>query len=402
MVGLALEGGGARGAFHMGAVKALLEEGYEFNGIAGTSIGAINGAIIAQGDFEAGYKLWETMDNSLLFDIEEAQVQKILDRKIDRSAIVYLTAKIREVIDNKGVDTSKIRTVLESIIDEEKLRRSDIDLGIVTVSVTDLKPLELFKEDIPQGKIIDYLMASANFPVFKIEPIDGKFYIDGAFYDNCPVNLLAGRGYTKVVAIRTLGPGKLRKVEGDNVEVTTVLPSENLGRILNFDSDIIQTNLKMGYFDTLRVTRKLIGKKYYVEPVDKELFFHILAAVPEETVLAIREILGLPEMDRRRLLFEHILPELSRLIELPHTASYQDIVIGLLEGVAEDHGIDRFKVRTLNGFVEEIKGMEQRQHSQQGEDAKLKSLLNTIFSSETVLRQAANELLDAFRPEQFA
>ena len=42
----ALEGGGARGAFHMGVVKAFLEEGYEIGGITGTSIGALNGAIV--------------------------------------------------------------------------------------------------------------------------------------------------------------------------------------------------------------------------------------------------------------------------------------------------------------------------------------------------------------------
>lgn len=58
MLGLALEGGGAKGAYHMGVVKAYFEEGYYFDGVVGTSIGALNGAIIAQGDFELGYELW--------------------------------------------------------------------------------------------------------------------------------------------------------------------------------------------------------------------------------------------------------------------------------------------------------------------------------------------------------
>ena len=59
MIGLALEGGGARGAFHMGVVKAFLEEGYEIGGITGTSIGALNGAIIVQGSFEEGTDMGE-------------------------------------------------------------------------------------------------------------------------------------------------------------------------------------------------------------------------------------------------------------------------------------------------------------------------------------------------------
>ena len=61
MLGLALEGGGAKGAFHIGAVKALLENGYEFDGVVGTSIGAFNGALISQGDFEKAYDLWINM-----------------------------------------------------------------------------------------------------------------------------------------------------------------------------------------------------------------------------------------------------------------------------------------------------------------------------------------------------
>ena len=58
MLGVALEGGGARGAFHVGAIKALLEEGYEIDGVVGTSIGAFNAAMIAQGDFEKCFEMF--------------------------------------------------------------------------------------------------------------------------------------------------------------------------------------------------------------------------------------------------------------------------------------------------------------------------------------------------------
>ncbi|HMM69555.1 MAG TPA: patatin-like phospholipase family protein, partial [Gudongella oleilytica] len=52
MYGLVLEGGGAKGSYHVGVYKALLEEGIPIGGVAGTSIGALNGAMIVQGDFE--------------------------------------------------------------------------------------------------------------------------------------------------------------------------------------------------------------------------------------------------------------------------------------------------------------------------------------------------------------
>ena len=106
--------GGVKGAFQIGAVKALLEEGYEFGGIAGTSIGALNGAIIAQGDFEAGYKLWEDMDAALLFDIEETQYKKLIDRRIDKELLLKLAARMGEIIENKGIDTTKMRQVVKA------------------------------------------------------------------------------------------------------------------------------------------------------------------------------------------------------------------------------------------------------------------------------------------------
>lgn len=58
MYGIALEGGGTKGAYHMGAVKAILECGFDIGAVVGTSIGAFNAAVIAQGDFEKLYKRW--------------------------------------------------------------------------------------------------------------------------------------------------------------------------------------------------------------------------------------------------------------------------------------------------------------------------------------------------------
>jgi len=355
MLGLALEGGGVKGAFHMGAVKAYFDEGYYFDGITGTSIGALNGAIIAQGDFEIGYQWWQRMDTSFLFDIDQIQIQKFLNRKIDKDVLSYMFSKIKDIFENRGLDTKKIRETLNNIVVEEKLRRSKIDFGLVTVSVSDLKPLELYKEDIPYGKLVDYLMASANFPAFKIEPIEGKFYIDGGFYDNCPINLLIRKGYKEVIAIRTLGIGLTRKLEDADVKVTNIIPSGDLGMVLNFDQNLIQTNLRMGYFDTMRVIRGLKGRNYYIEPVDNDSIFNSLLSVSEDAIYEMGRIMHLPQMEPKRLLFEQVLPALSRMLGFSATSTYQDILLGVLEHMAEENGIEKYKIWSLLSFLEAIK-----------------------------------------------
>lgn len=401
MLGLALEGGGAKGAYHMGAVKAYREEGYVFDGVAGTSIGAINGAMIAQGDFDAAYRMWENMDNSLLFDIEEMQMEKILNRHFDWDSLSFLKDRIRAIIENRGLDTSKIRGILNEIIDEEKLRQSKVDLGIVTVSLSDLEPVELFKEDIPKGKLVDYIMASANVPIFKIEPIDSKYFIDGAFYDNCPINLLVRKGYKDIIAVRTLGLGLHRKVEDEDVNLTTLIPSENLGMVLNFDNSVIQVNLKMGYFDAMRVIKNLVGTKYYIDPSGCDLILRSLWNIPEESVYKIGTSMALPKMEPRRLLFEKIFPELFKLLELPAAASYQDVVVGVLEYAAVDQGIDRFAIRTLVEFIAELHNESNGAPSaEEGNTPPLRTRLAARFAKQTVLTEVAKEFISVLKREQ--
>ena len=405
MLGLALEGGGAKGAFHMGAVKALLEEGYHFDGVAGTSIGAVNGAVIVQGDFELGYSWWEKMENSLLFDIDQTQIEKIMNKKIDKEVVGYLTSKIKDIIENRGLDTSRMREVLSTLVKEEKIRSSQMDLGIVTVSVSDLKPLELYKEDIPEGMMVSYLMASANLPVFKIEPIEGKFYIDGAFYDNCPINMLIRKGYKEIIAIRTFGIGLVRKIEDENVKVINIVPSEDLGNILNFDNQLIQNNLKMGYYDAMRAIKGLKGRRYYIEPgVRESTFLYSLLALPKKSIKEIGEMMGLPQMEPKRMLLERIVPEAAHMLSLPVTATYQDIILGILEGAAKEREIERYKIRKFSSFVEEIKATESKEKNSASSlilNIAGKTKLKSVFAKEMILKKIEEELLGVLKAEKF-
>ena len=403
MLGLALEGGGAKGAFHMGAVKALMEEGWAFDGVAGTSIGAFNGAIIAQGDFEKGYKLWENMDLSIIFDIEESQIKKLLSKTINKESITILSSLVKDIIDNRGVDTTRMRKMLDENIDEEKLRSAAMDFGLVTVSVSDLKPLELFKEEIPEGLMNSYIMASANFPAFKLEPLEGKLYVDGGFYDNCPINLLIRKGYKKIVAIRTLGIGLKRKVEDEEVEVINILPSEDLGRVLNFDQALIQRNLKVGYFDTMKMLRGLKGNRYYItEPFEEEYIFNKLGLLKPEFIDYINEPLNIQGMAGKRLLFEKTIPKLVEIQNLSGAEEYGEIVLGLLECLAEEYQIDRLRFFTSKELLWEVKkAIQERQELKNdgiSEEKKSVSMMDSIakrienfqmFSREQMLKRTA-------------
>ena len=70
--GLVLEGGGAKGAFHCGAIKALYDNGYAFDGAVGTSIGAINAALVVQdGCYESLMEPWTHIAPSMFTDFDD-------------------------------------------------------------------------------------------------------------------------------------------------------------------------------------------------------------------------------------------------------------------------------------------------------------------------------------------
>jgi len=65
---------------------------------------------------------------------------------------------IESILKNKGLDTSTLKSYLEQVIDEEVLRNSPVDYALVTFSLTKMKPVILFKKDIPEGKVIDFIL----------------------------------------------------------------------------------------------------------------------------------------------------------------------------------------------------------------------------------------------------
>lgn len=357
MLGVALEGGGARGAFHVGAIKALLEEGYEIDGIVGTSIGAFNAAMVAQGDFEKCFEMWSNVTPQQLFDIEDRHMANVINRNLNIKTITYFSSEAKRIITNRGIDTDNLRKVVDELIDEEKLRNSNMDFGLVTVELGPLSPIEVFKEDIPNGKIKDFIMASARYPGLKMEPLDGKAYLDGGLYDNCPVNLLSKKNYDKIIAIRLNSSRKLKHID-ESANVVEIQPSMDLGGTFIFTKDLAHRNIKLGYYDAIKAIRKLKGREYYIEPIDDDLIFSKLLELPDELIIDIGISMGLEDIPPKRMLFEFILPNLSKYLNLKKEDNYQDIIIALLENMAKEREVEKFKIYSLSDFFNMIKDNE--------------------------------------------
>jgi NTE family protein len=390
MYGLVLEGGGAKGAFQIGAWKALKELGVDIQGISGTSVGALNGAIIAQDEFERCYDIWYNMSPSKVINIDDKLLERLLKFDITPDSINYIMGQLKTLLNERGLDITPLRNLLKGFINEDVIRSSKKDFGMVTVSLTDLRPLELYIEDIPKGKLIEYLIASAYLPVFKMEKIGGKLYLDGGFYDNLPIRMLLGKGYRDLIAIRLHAIGRTRRVRKTGLNITYINPSDDLGMTLDFTTERARRNLELGYFDTLKTFNKLKGSKYYIQPkADEDYFVQYFLNLSEEKVLLIGKILGIEYMPYRRMLFEYIIPKLGELLGIGREEGYEDIILAMYERVAEKRRIEKFKLYSFESFEDEVLSK-----FQPSRGSVSKMIPNLLKQSDLLMKTVKGDILD--------
>ncbi|MBL8967075.1 MAG: patatin-like phospholipase family protein [Spirochaetaceae bacterium] len=182
---LVLGGGGAKGVYHIGVWRALREMGIEVDAFVGASIGAIVAGFMAQGSDEALEEIGATIGVDSILGLPE-ELTENGEIKLDRESLGAARELFRKTMAQKGLDTSPLRRILTTRLDEDAIRDSGRDLGIVTINLTDLEPREVFVEEMEKGRLVDYLMASSAFPGFESPVIAGKKYVDGGMYDNVP------------------------------------------------------------------------------------------------------------------------------------------------------------------------------------------------------------------------
>ncbi|SHJ34938.1 patatin-like phospholipase family protein [Pseudozobellia thermophila] len=161
--GLVFSGGGIRGAAHIGVIKALEEYGIEPSHIAGTSAGAIVGALYAGGcPWE---KILEFFKTTQIFTITN-----------------YARSK------PGFVDTEKFYDHFRSYLPHDSFESLKIPLYVTATNLLD-GTLKVFH----QGELIKPVLASAAVPgLFAPVSIKNGYYVDGGTLNNFPVDLIKG------------------------------------------------------------------------------------------------------------------------------------------------------------------------------------------------------------------
>lgn len=255
-IALVLGGGGGKGAYQIGAWKALREYGIDkrIGAVAGTSVGALNTALFIQGDYEGARKVWELVDNDKILCLDKSRYLQALKKfQLPRifSDGIFSSQGLLELM-NTQVDLEKIsRAKTPAFATCSRLPT----INLKNFKLPELHPSYFRINGLPPEVLTSVLLASSAIPlVFDSVEINGSHYVDGGLTDNLPLSPLYDLGFRQFIVINLDMYLRLPREQYRDADIIEVMPdhtrTETLTGVLDFSPNAVQAHIDNGYKDT--------------------------------------------------------------------------------------------------------------------------------------------------------
>ena len=294
-VGLVLSGGGAKGAYQVGVLKYMAENGMAIDAIAGASIGALNGAVIASAsNMQEASKhlnqLWQTLANESPLKVDKLAVASYLGyfcimgaRRLSPVLMIAGGILTQHKLNKGLLDNSPVQRLIEEYTTPEKLNngiplyvsvfesddslKTVIETAMGALGIKDTKPSTfLHVQSFPLEKQRDVVLASASLPLlFAAQEIEGKYHLDGGIggwqksQGNTPITPLITQENCSHIIVTHLTDGSLwNRYDFPDTTILEVRPKNPITQesmikdLLNFKSDKINYWIDQGYEDASR------------------------------------------------------------------------------------------------------------------------------------------------------
>lgn len=275
---LALQGGGAHGAFTWGVLDRLLEDdAIDIKGISGTSAGAMNACALAHGyqDGRAGAKtaleeFWRSISQvgAAVFNPYQSTPLHSFNRawNMDWSpASIWLDVMAQFVSPYQlnPLDSNPLRDLLNASFDFERLRQDGTIRLFVCATNLQNNKLKIFENE---DLTADTILASACLPqMHRAVEIDGAFYWDGGFVGNPVLKPLISTCQTDDIMIVQLNPTKRESLPVTSKDILDRLNEVTMNSSLMRELDHINTISRL-------VEQGIIKDKRY-----RRVYFHRIA-----------------------------------------------------------------------------------------------------------------------------
>ncbi|MCR5229157.1 MAG: patatin-like phospholipase family protein [Solobacterium sp.] len=259
---LVLSGGGTRGSYQNGVMRALCRiQKNRFDIITGTSIGALNGALAVQSDYRAMDDLWHNLSQDQIINSPISMDIDLMTLMNERSQIIPF---VRNYFEEKGADNRPLIEGIRRLYNPEKFFASKTDFGCIAARYRTREGVMVTKEMMREHGA-DWLISSASaWPVFPVHRFEEGDFIDGGYYDNLPVDFALQLGAEEIIAV------DLRNVPQhpnymDCPGITYIYPKVTADMFLSFDRSYLNMLETAGYYDAMKACGVFDGVKYTFE-----------------------------------------------------------------------------------------------------------------------------------------
>lgn len=288
--GIVLSGGGGKGAYQAGVLRALNEKGLMdyVTAISGASAGALNLLVYATGEVEKAQNIWKSISPEQFLTLNTS-INGIEDGFLSR----------------KGIED-----IIDKYVDLDLVRNNEKSLYVSTTefSDNDIEKVKYFSLNYRQNsQIKDIILASAALPfIYSPVEIEGKMYRDGGIMDNLPIRPLYIEGIRNFIVVGLTTHVEIDYEQYPGCNFLFIKPRKSIGEFwdgtLDFSARGAKTRIEIGYLDAIR---------------EIEFFGRTDAAsLKEYEMAATNDYLKIDYMSRQNVLEDSINSEMDKLNSL--------------------------------------------------------------------------------------
>lgn len=256
---LILAGGGGKGAYEIGVWKSMIECGADQNisAVSGASVGGLNGALFAQGDYQAAERIWLAMSEEKILTPGKKTLLEGLREIGENGLLAEAADALRE-----GMFTRQgLIQIIRQELDVKKIRDRQMPCYAACYNTTKNLVDYINMTGMTQNDMETVLLATSALPgVFEPVRFGRSLYLDGGLKDNVPVRPLYNAGYRDFLVIHLSSHGSVDEADFPGASIAQIIPSEDQGDFmtgtLDFSREGARRRLKQGYED---------GKRFFEE-----------------------------------------------------------------------------------------------------------------------------------------
>lgn len=265
-IGLVLAGGGGKGAYQIGVWKYLRETGLDryVGGVSGTSVGALNAALFATGDYATAERIWKNISPEQVLSSRGPVYASMMSGAPLAGALSIIPRSRLERALNESVNQALfthdgLLHIMRQYVDMGKVQRSEIPCYATCLDISGILP-EVKRFELrryPKKSIETLLLASSAIPfIFDSVRFEGRLYCDGGIPlvgDNVPLSPLYKRGLRFFIVVHLDRDVKIDRTQFPGAFILEVVPQKDLGNpltgVLDFSPSGTARRIEQGYHD---------------------------------------------------------------------------------------------------------------------------------------------------------